>query len=84
MDMGLQLASHACASCRHRKRKCEKFLPRCSLCYKKDLICTYSTGNTPPSLAPWSDVFFPNRVLNPETPKFPAVFFLDANLFQKA
>lgn len=83
-DMGFQLASHACASCRQRKRKCDKLLPRCSLCSKKNLTCTYSTGNTPPSLTPSSEIFFPNGAPTPETPKFPAVFFLDGNLFQKA
>ncbi|CZR61428.1 related to fungal specific transcription factor [Phialocephala subalpina] len=82
--MSYQLASHACASCRQRKRKCDKLLPQCSLCSKKNLTCTYSTGNTPPSLTPSSDVFFPNGAAAPETSKFPAVFFLDANLFQKA
>lgn len=28
------LATYACASCRQRKRKCDKVLPRCSLCSK--------------------------------------------------
>ncbi|KAE8454371.1 hypothetical protein EG329_005296 [Mollisiaceae sp. DMI_Dod_QoI] len=53
---------------------------------RKNLSCCYSPGNTPPPFTPSSDGYFSSGAQAPvfETPKFPAVFFLDANVFRKA
>ncbi|KUJ19234.1 uncharacterized protein LY89DRAFT_612827 [Mollisia scopiformis] len=82
IDNGSRLAKHACTSCRNRKRKCDKLLPQCFLCTKKGLNCVYVSEASPPLLSPSSDGLFPATGL--EAPKFPAVFFLDTNIFQKA
>ncbi|KAL3454998.1 hypothetical protein BJX64DRAFT_282384 [Aspergillus heterothallicus] len=34
-------ASQVCKSCKDRKRKCDKALPKCSLCARKNLRCDY-------------------------------------------
>ncbi|KAH8819056.1 hypothetical protein F5884DRAFT_759321 [Xylogone sp. PMI_703] len=39
-------ASQVCVSCKIRKRKCDKRLPKCSLCARKNWTCQYSTYPT--------------------------------------
>jgi len=33
----------SCSSCKDRKRKCDRGLPKCSLCSRRNLICDYPT-----------------------------------------
>ncbi|KAE9378483.1 putative fungal-specific transcription factor [Stipitochalara longipes BDJ] len=82
-DKTPHLAIYACASCRQRKRKCDKLLPRCSLCAKKNVACLYSTLNIPQPLSQLGG-FLHYETPTIQTPRFPAVFFLDSGLFQKA
>lgn len=35
-------ASRSCSTCRSRKRKCTREIPKCSLCSRYDKICDYS------------------------------------------
>ncbi|KAJ0416860.1 hypothetical protein BJY00DRAFT_325886 [Aspergillus carlsbadensis] len=39
-------ASQVCKSCKDRKRKCDKALPKCSLCARKNLRCDYRYNRT--------------------------------------
>lgn len=41
MGNGIDLAPHACLSCRKQKRKCSKELPRCHLCSRVSRECNY-------------------------------------------
>ncbi|KAK5121058.1 hypothetical protein LTR85_005542 [Meristemomyces frigidus] len=43
-----QLGPLACASCRKQKRKCDKLLPRCSLCQRIGRSCDYSDDSRAP------------------------------------
>lgn len=40
-------AHHVCATCKTRKKACDKLLPRCGYCSKRGLACTYETANRP-------------------------------------
>jgi hypothetical protein len=51
---------------------------------RKNLTCLYSNSSVPPPFSSSSDGFLPNGTPAIETPKFPAVFFLDSDLFQQA
>ena len=42
------LAPHACASCRSRKRACDKKLPSCGYCTRQAFVCTYNSGLSTP------------------------------------
>ncbi|KAF7951643.1 hypothetical protein EAE96_006944 [Botrytis aclada] len=39
----LPTSEQVCISCRIRKKKCDRLLPQCSGCLRRDLICEYST-----------------------------------------
>ncbi|EAW06925.1 transcription factor domain protein [Aspergillus clavatus NRRL 1] len=41
---GTGAASHACASCKKNKRRCDKHLPSCGSCLKTGRVCDYSTA----------------------------------------
>ncbi|ORY03675.1 hypothetical protein BCR34DRAFT_591505 [Clohesyomyces aquaticus] len=38
-------ASQVCSTCKGRKKKCDKQMPRCSYCERKGLDCCYSYGS---------------------------------------
>src|SRR5271156_573464 len=42
----LASARTACLSCRRSKRLCDKSLPSCQLCVKKEVDCTYPSRRT--------------------------------------
>ncbi|KAF2229471.1 hypothetical protein EV356DRAFT_455759 [Viridothelium virens] len=42
------LASQVCAHCKTRKKKCDKALPRCGYCVRKELSCLYGQEQEPP------------------------------------
>lgn len=58
--------------------------PNTQVILRKNLTCLYSNTNVPPLFSPLSEGLLPHRTPAIETPKFPAVFFLDSTLFQKA
>ncbi|KAK7419757.1 hypothetical protein QQX98_003129 [Neonectria punicea] len=43
---GSATARTACLSCRRGKRRCDKSLPSCQLCAKKDIDCAYASRHT--------------------------------------
>lgn len=49
---------------------------------RKNIICVYNSGASPPLLTPSFEGLFQTPAL--DSPKFPAVFFLDPKIFQKA
>jgi hypothetical protein len=51
---------------------------------RKNLTCIYSNSSIPPPFSPSLDGLFPHGAPPIERPKFPAVFFLDSDLFQQA
>ncbi|KAK4865884.1 hypothetical protein LT330_008977 [Penicillium expansum] len=46
-DSSLALAPQSCQSCRSRKRKCDKALPRCSLCARPEPPSHSATASSP-------------------------------------
>lgn len=49
-----QRARSSCFSCRRSKRRCDKTLPACRLCDRRDVVCSYPRrrGQTSPSPVP--------------------------------
>ncbi|KAL4788378.1 hypothetical protein BJX76DRAFT_344998 [Aspergillus varians] len=45
-------AAHVCASCKARKKRCDKSLPRCRYCADHDLVCRYQISNLHPRHRP--------------------------------
>ncbi|KAK5064749.1 hypothetical protein LTR84_000583 [Exophiala bonariae] len=83
----------ACDYCRHRKRRCDRETPRCSLCVIKNKECRYTEHMR------W--VFPDQSSMREETPdlesssqrssqpsgdvvEFPGVYFLDRDVFDKS
>ncbi|KAL2793291.1 fungal-specific transcription factor domain-containing protein [Aspergillus keveii] len=55
-------AAQVCKNCKDRKRKCDKLLPKCSLCSRKNLRCDYRYTRTEQ-----------NTLLSPSSPAVPAL-----------
>ncbi|EHA25871.1 hypothetical protein ASPNIDRAFT_43717 [Aspergillus niger ATCC 1015] len=52
MDRSQNIASHACVACKRQKRRCDKLLPQCSLCFRTSRTCDYAdTPKSPPTAA---------------------------------
>ncbi|KAE9368377.1 hypothetical protein N431DRAFT_414719 [Stipitochalara longipes BDJ] len=85
----------ACETCKSRKRKCDKALPKCSLCTSKRLSCRYPTverhsqnepqypspESTSSSAVSPSNAAAATSALLPNN--FPPVFYLDWDVFQR-
>ena len=46
MPSEIHLARHACLTCRRSKRRCDRKIPSCDLCIKKDIECRYPGART--------------------------------------
>ncbi|GAM38710.1 hypothetical protein TCE0_033f09660 [Talaromyces pinophilus] len=46
MPSEIELARHACLPCRRSKRRCDRKIPSCDLCIKKDIDCNYPGTRT--------------------------------------
>ncbi|KAJ5728920.1 uncharacterized protein N7483_003428 [Penicillium malachiteum] len=88
-ESGLDPAPQACQSCRSRKRKCDRALPRCASCAKHDRPCEYwRPAPTPRSVTactpenPW--FISPPNDDNPniQSIDFSSILFLDPGLLQ--
>ncbi|KAH7084124.1 hypothetical protein FB567DRAFT_75897 [Paraphoma chrysanthemicola] len=42
-------APQVCATCKKRKKRCDKRIPRCSYCAQRDIDCSYEYGTRPTS-----------------------------------
>ncbi|KAH8811248.1 hypothetical protein F5884DRAFT_897708 [Xylogone sp. PMI_703] len=84
-------ALRSCTSCRTRKAKCDRLVPACSMCTRKAFKCEYSEVNkvqrrraglskSAPQNSPSSGSSYQTH--EHRRPKFPAIFFLDANTFK--
>ncbi|KAJ5172763.1 hypothetical protein N7492_005356 [Penicillium capsulatum] len=49
------MSNQACIRCRKQKRKCDKILPRCSLCKRLEKSCCYNLPAELPRLLPFPD-----------------------------
>ncbi|KAJ5699354.1 hypothetical protein N7536_002367 [Penicillium majusculum] len=87
-ESSLDLAPQSCQSCRSSKRKCDKALPRCSLCAKRNRSCEYWR---PEPLSHSATALSPERGWYPspldeqadiQTIDFPTILFLDPALLQ--
>ncbi|KAL2698184.1 hypothetical protein AAEP93_010894 [Penicillium crustosum] len=87
-ESSLELAPQSCQSCRSSKRKCDKALPRCSLCAKRNRSCEYWR---PEPLSHSAIASSPERGWYPspldeqadiQTIDFPTILFLDPALLQ--
>ncbi|CAI7637608.1 unnamed protein product [Penicillium discolor] len=87
-ESGLDLAPQSCQSCRSSKRKCDKALPRCSLCAKRNRSCEYWR---PEPLSHSATASSPERGWCPstldeladiQTIDFSTILFLDPALLQ--
>lgn len=87
------LASNACLSCKTKKRRCDKNLPRCLECTKKKRRCNYDYVNKiSPINSEQSDSYEENylsvqSIICPPNPytlppsTFPALYFVDPSVF---
>uniref|UniRef100_A0A093V036 Putative transcriptional regulatory protein PB1A11.04c n=1 Tax=Talaromyces marneffei PM1 TaxID=1077442 RepID=A0A093V036_TALMA len=89
MPAGIELARHACLPCRRSKRRCDRKLPSCDLCIKKDTDCNYPGARTSErdSRTVYSQT--PDSQSSPETVRScnteaSAVYFLAPHLFRQA
>ncbi|KAL4780858.1 hypothetical protein BJX76DRAFT_364026 [Aspergillus varians] len=91
-ESSLEPARQACQSCRTRKRKCDKALPRCAYCTKRDQPCEYSqpaatnTNRSATTSTPEQE-WFPSPGddhpgVQTQTVDFPTILFLDPGLLQ--
>ncbi|KAH6664100.1 putative fungal-specific transcription factor [Halenospora varia] len=76
-----------CTSCKARKRKCDKALPKCSSCTKKNLSCEYLTPEQsrnslsgPNRL--WYDLQGEDEGVDVQTIDLPTILFLDPSLLR--
>lgn len=60
--MNRQHAPNVCENCRYRKKACDKSLPGCGYCTKKELVCDYSLDDTRPAAA--DGLHYDNRLVH--------------------
>ncbi|KAF7563369.1 hypothetical protein G7046_g707 [Stylonectria norvegica] len=89
-------ARAACIPCRKSKRRCDKLLPSCHLCNRKDLDCSYPsrragshglTGQTPSTASPDGFIQSGDReaIRSPfEGSGAKALYFIAPHIFQEA
>ncbi|KAF7936172.1 uncharacterized protein EAE98_002391 [Botrytis deweyae] len=87
-------SEQVCISCRMRKKKCDRLLPQCSGCLRRDLICEYSTSEqtrdsvpsfTLTSTQPWHNIQIPVNYdcFDTQSINFSAMLFLDPYILQQ-
>ncbi|KAF5867418.1 putative fungal specific transcription protein [Botrytis fragariae] len=87
-------SDQVCISCRIRKKKCDRLLPQCSGCLRRDLICEYSTPeqtcnfvptSTLTSTQPWHNIQIPVNYdhVDAQSISFSAMLFLDPYILQQ-
>nr|UYO77206.1 ACN38 regulatory protein [Trichoderma crystalligenum] len=88
-ESSLEIAPQACQSCRSRKRKCDKALPRCAFCAKRNQPCEYwrpgasshsVTTSTPEQT--WYPSPLDKEERDVQVVDFPTLLFLDPGLLQ--
>ncbi|KAL2816188.1 fungal-specific transcription factor domain-containing protein [Aspergillus cavernicola] len=92
-DSSHNQTQQVCKSCKTRKRKCDKAIPKCSLCARKNLKCEYTrrelifvpSPSTSAACASISDPWWPavseeRAAVQPIT--LPTILFLDPTLLQ--
>lgn len=47
IDPNTNRTSKACTECKAKKKRCDRAIPKCGYCTKKDLLCTYQTLQKP-------------------------------------
>ncbi|KAF2704988.1 putative fungal-specific transcription factor [Pleomassaria siparia CBS 279.74] len=80
-------AQQVCISCKAQKRRCNKALPRCSYCTRRNWSCKYHPSDeirtsTLASEHVWDIVPVPNEIADIQSLDFPSMLFLDPNLLQ--
>nr|UIK22900.1 transcriptional regulator [Trichoderma rhododendri] len=89
-ESSLEVAPKACQSCRSRKRKCDKALPKCAFCAKRNQPCNYwipgaATSHSATTSTPeraWYPSPLENEQPEVQTVDFPTILFLDPVLLQ--
>ncbi|KAF2801827.1 putative fungal-specific transcription factor [Mytilinidion resinicola] len=86
-ESSLDQAQQVCTSCKARKRKCDKALPRCSQCTKRNLTCEYSTLEQSRNSAsvpdrPWHGIHADEDRADAQSLDFPTMLFLDPGILQ--
>ncbi|KAK6595323.1 fungal specific transcription factor domain-containing protein [Botrytis cinerea] len=90
----LPTSEQVCISCRIRKKKCDRLLPQCSGCSRRDIICEYSTPeqthnfistSTLTSTQLWHNIQIPVNYDHVDTQSinFSAMMFLDPYVLQQ-
>ncbi|KAF7912691.1 uncharacterized protein EAF01_001712 [Botrytis porri] len=90
----LPTSEQVCNSCRIRKKKCDRTLPQCSGCLRRDLTCEYSTPeqtrnsvstSTLTSTQPWHNIEIPvnHDHFYAQSINFSAMLFLDPYILQQ-
>ncbi|PYI01439.1 putative fungal-specific transcription factor [Aspergillus sclerotiicarbonarius CBS 121057] len=76
-------AAQVCRSCKLRKRKCDKALPKCSSCARKQIVCEYveNVRSKPHSPVASSDRWWETSPVN-QVLDFPTLLFLDPALLR--
>ncbi|KAH8819837.1 hypothetical protein F5884DRAFT_892822 [Xylogone sp. PMI_703] len=64
------IAKRACSRCSAHKRKCDKALPKCSLCMRLNQVCRYTTSYSSSSSSASSSTPLPEHFPSPNTLKF--------------
>ncbi|PWY79280.1 hypothetical protein BO70DRAFT_430067, partial [Aspergillus heteromorphus CBS 117.55] len=80
-ESSLEQAPQVCRACKIRKRKCNKALPKCSSCAKRNVVCDY----TSPERTGYSEQAFASNPWAPpaQSIDFPTMLFLDPGLLQQ-
>nr|UYO77177.1 ACN38 fungal transcriptional regulatory protein [Trichoderma calamagrostidis] len=88
-ESSLEIAPQACKSCRSRKRKCDKALPRCAFCTKRNQPCEYwrPGASTHSAIASTPErAWYPSTLGNEQSGvqaiDYPTILFLDPGLLQ--
>ncbi|KIM97046.1 hypothetical protein OIDMADRAFT_44475 [Oidiodendron maius Zn] len=86
-DTSRDQTRQVCSSCKARKKKCNKALPKCSLCSKRNLACSYSTPEQNCNPVSPSDRLRYGLPVNDEQAEvqsidFPTMLFLDPIILQ--
>ncbi|KEF59701.1 uncharacterized protein A1O9_04547 [Exophiala aquamarina CBS 119918] len=86
-EPNVEQTRQVCTSCKARKRKCDKALPKCGSCTKRGLPCEYSAPQqilTPPPMLelPWYGFLTHNDRVNTHSIDFPTILFLDPGILR--
>ncbi|KAG4415810.1 hypothetical protein IFR04_011044 [Cadophora malorum] len=85
----LDQAPQVCMSCKARKRRCDKGLPKCSPCSKRNLVCRYlkphTSPSTPGATRQWGSSVIDEAetlVNRAQTLDLPTISFLDSSILR--